>query len=436
MVLSYVFLITIRRGMLLELTKHFLFNLSLLIVLLLFFVMWTEKSGSARLNKGAGLLYFVVSLALCYLFTYRLNEELVLDLRIIPFLIGGLYMGLSPVLGLLIIILRGFHGIDIGFFYAVLFYGLFSLLIWRISPWFLKRTSKQRMLFSTGITLFVSLLLLVALEISIHPQNRLDVWFAYIIVPPLGVAMISYIMEVIEKNILLRQRLLKAEKLQAVEQMGAAISHEIRNPLTSAMGFVQLLEDDSIESKDRTQYLAILKGELESAERVIQDYLTFSKPQIEIVEEIDAHVELHYVLNILQPIANLNSVKVSTNFSSMGMIKGDRQKFHQCFINILKNAIESMPNGGVLSIKTVFTQKYLEIYIQDTGLGMTEDQLNRLGEPYYSTKGVKGTGLGVMVVFSIVRAMKGTINVQSEVGVGTTFLISFHASVSELQESN
>lgn len=397
--------------------------------------MWAEKSSSKRLYKGTAVMYFIVSLVLCYIFSYRLNDGMVLDLRIVPFMIGGLYLRLSPILGLLIIIIRGFHGIDIGFFLAVIFYGLFSFLIWKISPWFLKRTSKDRILFSVCVTLLVSFVILVALEVLAPPNDPLDLWFAYLFVPPLGVAMISYIMEVIEKNTLLRQRLVKAEKLEAVEQMGAAISHEIRNPLTSAIGFAQLLQDDSLESEKRTQYLSILKGELESAERVIQDYLTFSKPLIESVEELDIHEELNHVLNLMQPIANRHSVKVSTRFSSNGLIEGDKQKFHQCFINVIKNAVESMPNGGDLFIETVSTITTLSIRIQDTGEGMTNEQLDRLGEPYYSTRGARGTGLGVMVVYSIVRAMNGTIEVQSEVGKGTVFQFSFELN-SQIQERN
>jgi two-component system sporulation sensor kinase B len=393
--------------------------------------MLAEKSGSMRLYKGTSVVYFVGSLMLCFIFSYRLNEEIVLDLRIVPFMIGGLYLGLSPLLGIMIITIRAFHGIDFGFYIAVIFYGLFGFLIWYISPWFLKRTSKQRIIFSVGVTLVVSLLVLVGVEIFATSKNSLDLWFAFLFVPPLGVAMIAYIIEVIEKNVILRQRLVKTEKLEAVEQMGAAISHEIRNPLTSAIGFVQLLQDDLLESEKRAEYLSILKGELESAERVIQDYLTFSKPEMEVIEDIDIHVELHQVMKLLQPIANWNSVKVTSKFSSFGMIKGDRQKFHQCFINVMKNAIESMPNGGNLNVETFVTNKVVTIRIQDTGIGMTKDQLVRLGEPYYSTKGSKGTGLGVMVVYSIVKAMNGSIKVQSEVGVGTTFQFSFIPSVKQ-----
>jgi two-component system sporulation sensor kinase B len=109
----------------------------------------------------------------------------------------------------------------------------------------------------------------------------------------------------------------------------------------------------------------------------------------------------------------------------MGVTHGDQQKFRQIFINVIKNAIESMPTGGYLMIKMDYNRSYVSVEIRDTGVGMSKDQLERLGEPYYSTKGSKGTGLGMMVVYSIVRAMNGTINVESELGVGTTFYFKF-----------
>lgn len=416
-----------------SLTGHFLFNLSLLIVLLFFCYIWSESVGK-RFYKGTAVFYFIISLILCYIFSYELNDGMVLDLRIIPFIIGGLYFGLSPILGLMVIVFRALHGIDIGFWIAVIFYGFFSFFIWRISPWFLKMKSRYRLLFIIGVTLLISLLISIGIEVLASPQESLDIWLAYLFVPPLGVAMISYIMEGIEKNSYLRQRLVKAEKLEAVEQMGAAISHEIRNPLTSAMGFAQLLRDPSLNHDKRKEYLSILQGELESAEKVIQDYLTFSKPLIETVDEIDIQDELKRIIFLMEPLANKQSVKITSFFSSKGFIKGDRQKFHQCFINVIKNAIESMPNGGELKISTHISLTNILIRIKDTGEGMTKEQLARLGEPYYSTKGSKGTGLGVMVVYSIVRAMKGTIEVRSEVGRGTSFQFSFKAYTPVLEQ--
>lgn len=407
------------------LTMHFLFNLSLLVVLLFFCMMWAENSDEKNMYRETATLYFIISLICCYVFSYRLTDDLLLDLRIVPFIVGGLYMGLSPLLGMLLIVIRGFYGIDIGFYLTVLFYGVVSIQIWYISPWFLKLSPKYRIFFTVGLTFLVSLLMLVGLEILSPPEHTLDFWFAYLFVPPLGVAMISYIIEGIRKNVLLRQRLVKAEKLEAVEQMGAAISHEIRNPLTSAMGFVQLLEDDLLELEKRNQYLSILKEELQSAENVIQDYLTFSKPTIETKEVFQVEEELNQILKLLQPSANWNSVKVVSEYNSLNYIEGDRQKFHQCFVNVIKNAIESMQNGGTLTVYSQTSSTHVIIKIQDTGIGMTKDQIARLGEPYYSTKGDKGTGLGVMVVNSIVKAMNGTIQVKSKVGVGTIFTFTF-----------
>lgn len=418
------------------LTVNFLFNLSILIVLLFFCLMWAEKSDVKNNYRETAKLYFIVSLVLCFVFSYRLTEDIVLDLRIVPFMIGGLYLGISPILGLLIIVIRGFFGIDNGFYIAALFYGVASWFLWYISPWFLKRSFKSRIMFSVGLTFLVSLFILVGLEILSPPEHSLDFWFAYLFVPPLGVAMISYLIEGIRRNILLRQRLVKAEKLEAVEQMGAAISHEIRNPLTSAMGFVQLLEDDLLDLDKRKQYLNILKEELQSAEKVIQDYLTFSKPTIESVEVFQVEEELNQILKLLQPSANWYSVRVESDYSSLNYIQGDRQKFHQCFVNVIKNAIESMPNGGILSVSSRVDSTHVTIKIQDTGIGMTKDQIERLGEPYYSTKGDKGTGLGVMVVNSIVKAMKGTIRVKSKVGEGTVFTFMFHLYKKSNQNSS
>jgi two-component system sporulation sensor kinase B len=284
------------------------------------------------------------------------------------------------------------------------------------------------------MAMIISVLTVITMEISIPPENRFDAWFAYLVIPPMGVGMISYVIEFAKRNLDIRENLVRTEKLEAVEQMGAAISHEIRNPLTAAIGFVQLLQEQKLPPRKRREYLTIVKVELESAEQVIQNYLTFSKPALDKIEEINVKKELIQVINILKPTANQNSVEINSNFALLGSIKGDRQKFHQCFLNVIKNAIEAMPRGGQLYIETQYSSTHITIEIKDTGVGMTPDQLQRLGEPYYSTKGSKGTGLGMMVVFSIVRAMEGSVRVKSEMGIGTVFRFSFPAYKPDLKK--
>lgn len=416
------------RGIPMELTIHFLFNLSLLIVLLFMGVLWAERTKIQRVYEITAVVYFIVSLLICFVFTYPLDESILLDVRNIPVMIGGLYMGLGPLLAMLTILIQGFYGLDSGFAATFLLYGCLAFLLWKLSPWFLKRNAKQRVLVAVGLTFIISTLTVSSMEFLNTPYHIFDVLLAYMIIQPLGVGMISGLIEVIIHNILIRKNMVKSERLEAVKQMGAAISHEIRNPLTSAMGFVQLLQDGSILGEQRGQYLTIIKDELESAERIIQDYLMFSKPQIDSIVQLNVHDELYYVLKLLQPLANWGSVEVNTTFSGTGLIEGNKPKFHQCFINIIKNAIESMPHGGCLTVETKIKKGNVLIRIQDTGGGMTKKQLGLLGEPYYSTKGARGTGLGVMVAYSIVRAMNGTIHVQSQVGMGTVFEFSFQPS--------
>ncbi len=408
-----------------EITKHLFLNLTLLIILLFFCLIFLEKSKKFFLSKFSLILLFIATLWLCIQFSYTPISYTRYDLRIIPLVLGGLYVGIGPILVVAIIILRSFYGIDLGFFQTVFLYTPLTVVLWRLYPWFLKQAPGRRICVSVCTGMFLGILTVLVMSFTNIHSDIFDAWFAYLVIPALGIGVLSYGIEFVRKNNEMQQRLIKAEKLKAVEQMGAAISHEIRNPLTAASGFIQLLQDDYLSRQKRKEYLSIVKEELISAEKVIQDYLTFAKPSLETMEELNVKSELRQMINILQPLANQNSVEIITDFSVIGFIKGDGQKFRQCFVNVLKNAIESMPNGGYLTISTKFSQTFVTVRVVDTGVGMTREQLERLGEPFYSTKGKNGTGLGMMVVYSIVRAMDGTIAVESELGKGTTLLFEF-----------
>lgn len=222
---------------------------------------------------------------------------------------------------------------------TMLLYIPLALIFWRFYPWITFQTPMRRISIAV-ITGFIHGIVTVSGMEFITPLNYLfDAFIAYLVIPPLGIGIISYSIEFIRRNIEMKHQLIKAEKLQAVEQMGAAISHEIRNPLTAAMGFVQLLQDGYLTRKQQNDYLFIIKEELKAAEKVIQDYLTFAKPSFVTIEELNVKKELQHVMNVLQPLANQNSVEIKTEFSVIGSIQGDKQKFRQAFINVLKNAI-------------------------------------------------------------------------------------------------
>nr|WP_263328482.1 HAMP domain-containing sensor histidine kinase [Neobacillus sp. Marseille-Q6967] len=409
-----------------EITKHLFINLSILIILLLFCLIWLDNSKKFTISKKIIVVFFIFLIWTCIQFSYNPVPFARYDLRIIPLVVGGLYFGVGPILVLAMLIIRSFYGLETGLLETAVLYIPLAVAFFRLSPWFWKQAPIRRIPYAVCLGMLLGVLTVSGMELINHTgSNWYDAWFAYLVIPPLGIGLIAYSIEFIKKSVEMRLELIKVEKLKAVEQMGAAISHEIRNPLTAASGFVQLLNDDYLPRHKRKEYLSIVKEELNSAEKVIQDYLTFAKPSLVSIEELNVKNELKQIIKIIQPIANQNSVEIVTDFSVIGFIKGDRQRFRQCFINILKNAVEAMPNGGHLFIETTFTHNFVTISVKDTGVGMTTEQLNRLGEPYYSTKGSKGTGLGMMVVYSIVRAMNGTIKVTSEIEKGTTFNIKF-----------
>jgi two-component system, sporulation sensor kinase B len=409
----------------LEITRHLFLNLSILIILLFFCLIFLERRKRFPSSKLAINIIFIGMLWMCIQFSYNPIPYARYDLRVIPLVIGGLYVGIGPILVAALVIIRSFFGFDLGLLETFILFVPLAVIQWRLFPSFWNQSPSRRIVTAVIMGIILGVLTVGGMELINPEPNWFDAWFAYLVVPPLGVGIISYSIEFVKRNLEMRQQLVKTEKLKAVEQMGAAISHEIRNPLTAASGFVQLLQDDSLPRHKRNEYLALVKEELFSAERVIRDYLTFAKPSFESYEELNVKSELRQIINILQPLANQNSVEVITDFSVIGFIKGDQQKFRQCFINVLKNAVEAMPNGGQLYVSTEFSEVYVTITVKDTGMGMTKEQLDRLGEPFYSTKGSKGTGLGMMVVYSIVRAMDGSLWAESEVGAGTTFHFKF-----------
>jgi two-component system, sporulation sensor kinase B len=414
----------------LEITQHLLFNLSLLLIFIFICIIWSlKRKDPALISKRAAIVCGIAAIWACIALAYELTETTRFDLREVPVIIGGLYMGIGPILSLAIILFRGLHGLDTGFFLNILIYGPLALLLWRVYPLFWKKSPKQRIIISVSITLITSLATIATMEISNIDLNRFDAYFAFLVIPPLGMLITSSTIEFVRSNLMMRQQLFKSEKLAAVEQMGAAISHEIRNPLTVSKGFVQLLEEETIHPDKQKEYLSLIREGLDSAEQVIQDYLTFSKPTIDSMEELNVQHELSQIISILIPTANQHSVLVTAEFSPSAYVSGDRQKFRQCMLNVIKNGIESMPHGGKLFIDVHKDNKQITIKIKDTGIGMTKDQINRLGEPYYSTKGAKGTGLGMMVAFSVIRAMNGTVQITSELKKGTTFSFQFPAHI-------
>ncbi|MDR6879780.1 PAS domain S-box protein [Bacillus sp. 3255] len=225
----------------------------------------------------------------------------------------------------------------------------------------------------------------------------------------------------IAKDITERKRteelLLKTEKLSIVGQLAAGVAHEIRNPLTSLRGFVQLLQS---KVTGYESYFEIMISELDRINDIVSEFMVIAKPSIVHFQMKDVRKIAHDVISLLETQAILNNVVIHTEMApDLPLINCEENQLKQVFINILKNAIEAMPEGGniVIQLQTAGSQVFIRF--TDEGCGIAEERLAVLGEPFYTTK-EKGTGLGLMVCHKIVEAHQGSLQIRSEVDKGTT----------------
>jgi two-component system, sporulation sensor kinase B len=387
-----------------------------------------EKPFTSKTKKWGLFFLAAAVMILCINLPMKFGTEYLFDFRQIPMVVGFLYGGPAVGTGLyLILVIFRFTIGGIGAVGAFFENTCILITLFFLFKHYKTASRKEKysfIFFLTLVSLFVSAILYMLLvgreDFILFSAVQLQL---YIIQTGI-LCLCVYFIEVMVSNKKMRDKLFQTEKMELVSHLAASISHEIRNPLTVTHGFLQLLNEDSIPEQKRKEYINLSTKEIERAVGIITDYLTFARPSIEKKERISVSHELAEIIEMMSPYAKMNSVKFISNISPDCMMMLDKQKFKQCILNIVKNGIEAMPDGGNIHIHTHLNQYHYVIVIEDTGIGMSEEQIKRLGEPYFSTK-EKGTGLGMMVVYSNIKAMHGKIYVQSEVGKGTKFTIQF-----------
>lgn len=224
-------------------------------------------------------------------------------------------------------------------------------------------------------------------------------------------------------------RLIQTTKLAAVGEMAAGVAHELNNPLTTVVGFSELvLEALPADSPQQADMVIVLK-EARRARDVVRRLLDFSRQSETLRAKADLNELIRDVLALMQHMFHINGITITTIVDEkLPWVFMDRNQMKQVFLNLFHNALNAMPDGGELSIETRQTARYgspfASVGIKDSGIGISSEDLPRIFEPFFTTRaGHGGTGLGLSVTYGIISEHEGAIEVESNPGKGSTFTV-------------
>ncbi|WP_335872722.1 ATP-binding protein [Bacillus sp. 2205SS5-2] len=217
------------------------------------------------------------------------------------------------------------------------------------------------------------------------------------------------------------KHMIRSEKMAVIGQLAAAVAHEIRNPLTSLKGFVQLMQTTKEVNED---HLSIMYSEIERINLIAGEMLILGKQEDVRFKKRNISEILAQVMVLMEAQANLDTVTLDLENRAKEdlWVMCDPNQLKQVLINIIKNSLEAIPDHGHISIELNQIDKEVEIRVKDNGVGINTERLTRLGEPFYSTK-EKGTGLGLTVSYRIIEQHYGSLKIESEKGKGTVVII-------------
>jgi len=227
-----------------------------------------------------------------------------------------------------------------------------------------------------------------------------------------------------------QEQLVRSEKMAALGQLSAGIAHEIRNPLTSVKIFIQSLEKEIDLDENQKEDFTIIKREIDRINEHITRFLDFARPEEPRFQSVPVHALVMDTLSLLAPRMRSTSVDLDVSLpEDLPPVEGDPKQLGQVFLNLILNAVEAMPKGGKLTIQSTLKgvpedqETWIQLFFRDTGCGIPEGDRPYLYDPFFTTK-ERGTGLGLSIVYSIVQKHNGQIEVESEPGKGSLFIVT------------
>jgi two-component system sensor histidine kinase PilS (NtrC family) len=214
------------------------------------------------------------------------------------------------------------------------------------------------------------------------------------------------------------------ETLAAIGELSANMAHEIRNPLASLKGSIEILKEGTLTRAHGEKLMNIALSEMDRLNTIITDFLTYSRPKPPEFLSFDLHAMLNEIIQLTRnAIISTDKISITKDFGGHYEIVADPQKLRQVFLNLTMNAIESMPGGGSLFIRTRRVHDTVAISFKDSGIGIPPENLKEIFYPFFTTKD-RGTGLGLSIAYRIIEEHQGRITVNSIPGTGTTFEVT------------
>lgn len=235
----------------------------------------------------------------------------------------------------------------------------------------------------------------------------------------------------ITENKLLQEELSRLERLNLIGQMSAGIGHELRNPMTTVRGFLQMLGNNESDSK-KLEYYTVMIEELDRANSIITEFLSLAKNKAVNLQPNSLNV----ILNTLYPLISTDAIRQDKNVilkkGEIPNIPLDEKEIRQLILNLVNNGLEAMSVGGILTLGTYHENDEVLLYVQDQGCGIDSNILEKVGNPFVTTK-ENGTGLGLAVCYSVANRHNAKIEIKTS-NMGTTFLVRFKLAKHSVKE--
>jgi two-component system NtrC family sensor kinase len=228
-----------------------------------------------------------------------------------------------------------------------------------------------------------------------------------------------------------QEQLIQKEKLASVGQLAAGVAHEINNPLGSVLLYADILRKETPECDEQKRSdLAMIINEATRCKTIVNDLLNFSRQNEVLAQETDLNQLLRELIEETSKQDLFDKVTFAQDLQpDLPSIQADPLQLRQVFLNLMNNAAEAMPGGGTITLRTQRgpSSGLVTAEVQDTGVGISEQNMKKLFTPFFTTKPIgKGTGLGLAIIYGIVKMHRGQIGVCSEPGKGTTFTVTLH----------